>query len=356
MEKGPAQPQRSVPRGTSSGSSGRYAFEGTANLGARSAVATRSGPIGVIVVNYGSHALIRANLAGLSAHADSVVVVVDNFSTAEEQHAMSLVASARGWEFLALPDNLGFGHAVNAGVGRALERGCVSLLLLNPDAVVLPEVIAELHSQSLREPDTLISPVIVDSSGAVVFRGAELELGSGQLRSLGLTPRGRRARPWMTAACLVVHADMFERIGGFDESYFLYWEDVDLSCRAAQAGASLTVRHDLRALHDEGMTQPGGGGRAKSDIYYYYNCRNRLLFGSQHLSTPDLVRWILRTPSASWAILMRGGRRQLLHSTSPLRAVVRGSLAGLVIAGRALLTRRSAVPRHGHLVGVGSRG
>ena len=130
--------------------------------------------------------------------------------------------------------------------------------------------------------------------------------------------------------------ELFDGIGGYDEQYFLYWEDVDFSIRAGRAGAHLQVRDDLIAQHDEGGTQGERQGRAKSNAYYRYNCRNRLLFAARHLGVRRRVDWMMLTPRESWQILLDGGRRQLLHSPRPLFATVRGSVEGLGIACSAL--------------------
>jgi GT2 family glycosyltransferase len=207
--------------------------------------------------------------------------------------------------------------------------------------VVSAEVTTELRAHSTREPLALISPRLVDADGDVVFRGARVDLRTGDTVS---RPDGADddAGDWLTAACLMVHNRLLQRIGGVDEGYFLYWEDVDLSFRGRAAGGSLVVRHDLVARHDEGGTHNRPGDRAKSPLYYRYNCRNRLLFGARHLDRRDLLRWILCTPGASWRILLRGGRRQLLHSPRPVWAAVSGSVAGIVAAVPALVRRRPA--------------
>jgi GT2 family glycosyltransferase len=263
------------------------------------------------------------------------IVVVDNHSSHEEQGAVTALAAERGWELLALPDNNGFAAGVNAGAARARDLGTSGLLLLNPDARVSPEVIAELAARVHADPMTMVCPRIVDSGGTVVFDGSAMDVRSGRLGRLGTA----RAVPWLTAACLAVPSALFERLGGMDESYFLYWEDVDLSFRAHTLGAHLVVASDLTAVHDEGGTQHRSG-RAKSSGYYRYNARNRLLFAAHNLSRGDLARWVLRTPVESTQILLRGGRRQLIKSPRPLLAIVRGSLSGLAIAVRALASRR----------------
>ncbi|MGY1732278.1 glycosyltransferase [Geodermatophilus sp. SYSU D01045] len=306
--------------------------------------------LGVVVVNYGSSDLLRRNLADARVLGPEVrVVVVDNASTPAERAAVGSLAAERGWDLVALPDNRGFGVASNAGIARARELGCVSFCLLNPDASIGPDVLDELRRASLAEPRTMLAPRIVDSTGRTVFAGSTLGLQDGRTGARG----GRAAstgpvEEWLTGACVVLSAELVDRTGGLDEEYFLYWEDVDLSHRVLAVGGRLRVREDLVAVHDEGGTQ-GRRGRAKSPLYYRYNTRNRLAFGAAHLSRADLLRWIARTPAVSWEILLRGGRRQLLHSPRPAWEVLRGTAAGLGIALTALVglrpRRRTPRPR-----------
>lgn len=305
--------------------------------------AAGAGSLGIVVVNFGSHDLIEANLGALILDEQDVhVVIVDNFSTPAECDAIRATTEKHGWELVTLPSNRGFGAAVNEGVRYAEHLGCTSVLMLNPDAVVTPDAVAQLHAHCVREPDAMIAPRIVASDETVFFAGSQLLLHNGALRSLARARsdrRPRRTQPWLTTACLVMNCELFAGLGGFDERYFLYWEDVDLSYRAARAGARLVVRDDVVVIHDEGGTQGAHRGRAKSDAYYYFNCRNRLLFAVRNLARREIMRWMLVTPAASWQILMRGGRRQLLQSPRPLLAAIRGSFAGLALATRALLAR-----------------
>ena len=103
------------------------------------------------------------------------------------------------------------------------------------------------------------------------------------------------------------------------------------------------MRQDLEVLHDVGGTQePTAGSRAKSSTYYYYNCRNRLLFAARHLGRRDVGRWLVSQPAYAWSVLMRGGRRQLLRPWQPVSAAVRGSFSGAWFAVRSLLRKASA--------------
>ncbi|SNR41407.1 glycosyltransferase [Blastococcus mobilis] len=299
------------------------------------------GLLGVVVVNYASSHLLATHLAATDlAGQPVVVVVVDNWSSAAERAAIETLAAEQGWHLVAMPDNPGFGAGVNAGIRAARAAGCVCFLLLNPDAAVPGEVVAELRRHVLREPMALVSPRIRTSDGADFFSGSRLFLDSGRIR--GRQTAGGRissgpAVEWVTAACLALHDDLLRRAGDFDESYFLYWEDVEFSYRCRSVGGFPVVRNDLEAVHDAGGTQGPTPGRAKSALYYRYNCLNRLRFAARHLPRGRLLRWVLTTPAVSREILLRGGRRQLLRQPALVFAAVRGACAGLLLAGAALL-------------------
>lgn len=297
--------------------------------------------LGIVVVNYGASALLESNLVGLGGPSD-LIVVVDNSSGPVERATVRALCEAHGWSLVQRPDNPGFGAAVNAGIAAARAAGCRTFLCLNPDATANQSVVDALRAHSLREPFALISPTIVDSSGAVVFRGSRMCLADGRIR--GRRDGDQDATPegwvdWLTGACLVMHGDLVDAVGGFDENYFLYWEDVDLSYRCQAAGGALVLREDLVVVHDEGGTQGQRRGRAKSGTYYRYNCRNRLVFAARHLSWRSRLAWLLRTPAVSREIVLRGGRRQFFQSSGALGATVRGS-----VEGAALLLRSLAAP------------
>ncbi len=299
----------------------------------------------LVVVNYGSSALLAQNLGRIDLTGLPVrVVVVDNHSSTAELAAVHALAGERGWTVVALPDNRGFGAAVNAGTAAARRLGCRVHVLLNPDATLVPAVLAALHQHVLTDPLAVVSPTVVTSAGAVEFSGARVVLGSGRIRGGAAARRDDLGptRSWLTGACLAVHDDVLRRAGGFAEDYFLYWEDVDFSRRCELAGATLVVRDDLVAVHDEGGTQPSGPGRAKSALYYRYNCRNRLVYAARQLDRAGTVRWLLRTPVESWQVLLRGGRRQLLADPGLLLAALSGSASGAVVALRSLVRPQRA--------------
>jgi N-acetylglucosaminyl-diphospho-decaprenol L-rhamnosyltransferase len=295
-------------------------------------------PWAIVVVNYGSHPLLEANLLPMARHSpEAHVVVVDNFSTDRERSAVSEQAQRNGWHLVSPPLNVGFGGGMNLGVARAIELGAEGMLLINPDATMERGDVEILQAEVAASPLTMCAPVIRTSDGSVWFAGADLYLRDGSIRSERRREEvGTPYHPWLTGACLMVSRQLWDIVGGFDEDYFLYWEDVDLSYRVLQAGGRLKCVRTATAVHDEGATHTeqiaGNRHRAKSPTYYYYNIRNRLMYARKHLGLKDQRRWQRGSLKAAYEILLRGGRRQFLHQPSPaIGSALRGLKDGLLL-------------------------
>jgi GT2 family glycosyltransferase len=290
----------------------------------------------IVVVNYGSHRLLAANLLPMARHSpEAHIIVVDSFSTADERAAVHELADANGWHLILPQTNVGFGGGMNRGVARALELGAERMLLINPDATMERRDVELLHAEVAASPMTMCAPVIRTSGGAIWFAGADLYLHDGSIRSE--RRRGTVNGPyesWLSGACLMLSKQLWNAVGGFDDEYFLYWEDVDLSHRILKAGGYLTCVRTATAIHDEGGTHDdasGTGHHAKSPTYYYYNIRNRLMFARKNLSPADQRRWQRASLKAAREILLRGGRRQFLQRPGQsLSPAFRGLRDGLL--------------------------
>ncbi len=302
--------------------------------------------LAIVVVSYGSSALLERHLAATAgAVREARVVVVDNRSTVEELRAVASLAERMGWELVALESNTGFGGGVNAGAARAFELGAEAILVLNPDASIDRAGIESLAAAG--DERTLRSPVVRSPEGRVWFSGLDVDLVDGEIRHprrRGDVPGGLPV-PWLSGACLWITREVWELSGGFDDDYFLYWEDVDFSRRVAERGGRLLVVEDAVAIHDEGGThkRPGQRAEAKSELYYYWNIRNRMRFAAGHLDADGIRRWQRHSLRAAWRIIMRGGKRQLLRPAGPMRALWRGVRDGRRIAEEAL--SRASAPR-----------
>ena len=187
------------------------------------------------------------------------VVLIDNDDTPQP-----LRRCVRHWPAVSLRcfgRNRGFARAVNEGCRRARGQW---LLLLNPD-VRVPE---EFLDRVLAAADRLAA---ADPRAGIV--GFQLRHADGTRQgSTGpyptlanvlaglLRPRARRRCqplrgprrspvPWVTGCCLLVRRDCWQALGGFDEDFFLYYEDVDLCRRARAAGWSVWYEPAVRVTH-----------------------------------------------------------------------------------------------------------
>lgn len=296
-----------------------------------------------VVVNYSSSVLLAINLIpAVSECQPDLVVVVDCWSTDRERHSIARLAEAEGWELICLPDNRGFGGGMNAGVTHARSLGATQLLLINPDAKIEVNALRALRTAITDDPFALVAPRIVDGRGRTWFEGAVVHLSDGGTGSRYGVRMKNEVDPdevweWISGACMMLSMSLWDAVGGFDESFFLYWEDVDLSRRVITAGGRLVVLREVSVLHDEGGThEDPAQGKGKSGTYYRYMIRNRLLFASKHLNADGIRRWRRSSIRNAWAVLLQGGRRQFLRPVAPVRAAWRGLLDGRALSAVAL--------------------
>ncbi len=289
--------------------------------------------LAVVVVNYGSSDLLAHNLTSVGGELPgATVVVVDNFTTPEEQARVRDLAARHGWQTLLLEENVGFGSGMNRAV-ETLGPACTHLLLLNPDATLDRPSVEAMLAHVDEHPRALVAPTVRRPDGSTWSTGVDLDLETGEMRGWHRRegpPDLARVQPWLSGACLLLRRELWERIGGFDDDYFLYWEDVDLSRRVLESGGSVAVVPGATAVHDEGAThREEGADRAKSPTYYYYNTRNRLLFAAKHLSPDRQRRWRRSAARAGYQILLRGGRRQFARPGRSIVPALRGTVDGL---------------------------
>lgn len=282
----------------------------------------------LLVVNYGSHAMLAENVARTTLPDATLIVVVDNYTTQAERRDVSSLCAQNGWELVAPDANLGFGEGMNVAARHARSRGAEIFVLLNPDAYLKGEGAASLIASVAADHSAMVAPLVLRPDGSHFSSAMELDLTTGYVRRSS-TATHAKSVGWLSGACLALHCDLWERVGGFNADYFLYWEDVDLSFRVLAGGGYLSVDDGVIAVHSEGGTQLGDStGSAKSATYYFYNVRNRLVFAAQHLDRTGQRAWQKKTLQNSWSVLMRGGRRQLINPFRTVFPVLKGMWSG----------------------------
>jgi N-acetylglucosaminyl-diphospho-decaprenol L-rhamnosyltransferase len=231
--------------------------------------------LSVVIVNFNSGNETRECLRAVAADLASVewqAIVIDNASTdgsaarIEQRPNVNVIVNA---------ENRGFGAAIN----QAAHTTAAPLLwLLNPDCRVEPGAFVALLETLDRHPGCAIAaPQLLNADGSVQAsaRGEPTawtglfgrhgllakmfprsSMTRRNLQSRDLVASGAESMPvdWVMGASMLIRREMFDAVGGFDERYFLYWEDADLCHRLRERGWSTRFVPRARVVHSGGAS------------------------------------------------------------------------------------------------------
>ena len=292
--------------------------------------------VSVVIVTWNGRALLERFLPSVLAtdYPDFEVVIADNAS--EDGTAEWLAAAHPDVITVRHPDNWLFAKGNNAAVPHA--SGDVLCFLNNDvevpsgwlrplvDALDAPEVVA-VQPKLLQHGDRTAfeyagaSGGFLDALGYPFTRGRlfdTLEPDDGQYDDA-------RDIFWATGAALVVRRGAFERAGGFDESFEMHMEEIDLCWRLQRAGGRIRVEPASEVYHLGGASLPQGNPRKA-----FYNFRNSLLMLAKNLPARERRR-VLRA-------------RRALDAVAALRARLGGRAAEAEAIGRAWAEARALLP------------
>lgn len=245
-----------------------------------------------VVVTYNSAPYLERCIKSLWAAGITDIIVVDNAST---DHS---VRNGRRLGVLVIQqsENRGFGAGCNIGLSLIRNE---TALLINPDAYLLPH--AATRAYRTMHEDPLV---------AVVGLRLTNKQGDDEVMSYGLVDvtvrelwrrRQRKASPlqqesevaWVSGGACLVRRAAWQRIGGFDASFFLYWEDVDLCKRLRQRGWSIKYLPQAQVIHERGASQIGRPEQTR----HYDTSADR--YFRKHYATPiwifqRLLRYLYR--------------------------------------------------------------
>jgi GT2 family glycosyltransferase len=205
-----------------------------------------------------------------------------------------LVGKCTDVDLILTGQNLGFGKACNLGAARGSAD---FVLFLNPDAKLLQDSLRGVHD-AIQEPANeavgIVGVQLIGEDGAVQRTCARSPTMSRLLcKSLGISALIKstdfQMREWAHAetrkvdqvigAFFCIRRDLFSKLGGFDERFFVYFEEVDLSYRVSQLGYHSLYVADVQAFHK------GGGVSEQVKAHrLFYSLRSRILYAFKHFS------------------------------------------------------------------------
>ncbi len=255
-------------------------------------------PLSVILVNYNTrdHTLeclksLQMNLKDL----EHEIIVVDNAS--EDDSVTAIKQSHPDVKVLALAENAGYARANNIAAAKASGR---LLLILNCDTVVPAGTVEHLLAVKQRHTSyAIVAPLILneDSTFQLSF-GKDLNLVSEFFlkfiypfwyRTVFKLKRGRISRTvdWVSGACFLIERSLYQRLGGFDENFFIYIEDADLCRRVRQQNLQIYYTAEAHITHFLGGSTTRFPSQvlphAKTSQLYYY-CEHLSRFSRSLLS------------------------------------------------------------------------
>jgi GT2 family glycosyltransferase len=247
----------------------------------------------VILVNWNGRADTLECLESLSGldYPNSRIVVSDNASS--DQSVEAVRREYPSATILANPENLGFAGGNNVGIRYALQQGADYVWLLNNDTILERNALSTLVQVAESDPaiGILGGKIYYYSDRDVLsFAGATIAWDKGRSPHIG---RGESDRGQydtvhdvdrVSGCSMLVRKDVCERVGLFDEDFFLYAEDVDWCVRAKIAGYRCVYVPASRIFHKEAASVKGKDG--KSTLFLYYNTRNFLKLIRKHHRFP----------------------------------------------------------------------
>ena len=222
-----------------------------------------------IVVSYNSRRHLEVCLDSLRDDGVQSIVVVDNGSTDGSPES----AVDAGAVLVRSPGNVGYGRAANLGAGRPPASEARYLLICNPDLEVQPGALAVL-ARALDSDAALgaVGPRLCNTDGSLypsarTFPDLVDAMGHGLLGLVAPhNPFTRRYRlldwdhsepasvDWVSGACFLVRREAWDSVAGFDPSYFMYMEDVDLCWRLRRAGWQIGYEPAAEVIHTQGVS------------------------------------------------------------------------------------------------------
>jgi N-acetylglucosaminyl-diphospho-decaprenol L-rhamnosyltransferase len=200
----------------------------------------------------------------------SSIVVADNYST--DGSLAELRQADPDVVIVETGGNFGYGGGVNRGV-VAVPPGPDVLLVCNPDLVIEPAAVKAMVAALDAEPELgMVGPRIHNTDGSLypsartvpgpfdavghAFLGIVMPNNrfTRRYRMLDVDQSVPRRVHWISGACFAIRRELFDRIGGFDEQFYMYLEEVDLCSRARAAGAAIGYEPAARIMHVGGVS------------------------------------------------------------------------------------------------------
>jgi len=296
--------------------------------------------ISIIIVSYNTRDLLRQCLESLARYCpDAEVIVVDNAS--RDGSADIVRTDFPHVKLILLSENRGFAGGNNEGLKQATGD---LLLLLNSDTVLEDDSVQHCAAWMDEHQDVgAVSPHLIgmdDHPQQCLHRFPSLR--QRLRRALWMRPKAdadeQTGSGWLAGTALMIRREALDECGGgLDDTYFMYWEDADLSARLIEAGWKLAEYPDAHVRHYGGASGGGPDAARRPDLYAWYAWGEHRWFFRHRPVWEALSLWMLDCVD-----VLRKFVRGAVHSTRRSEWLHSRTLAGVL--WRRLLGQKPPLP------------
>ncbi len=282
--------------------------------------------LSIIIVNYNVKEFLQNLVHSIHKAAQKInveIIIVDNASS--DGSVEFITEKFPDVKLIANENNLGFGKANNQGLKIAKGK---YFLLINPDSIVSEDTFTKMISFIETHPSVgLAGCKILNPDGTLQlacrrsFPGpwtsfckvtglSTLFPNSKLFARYNLTYKDENQSYEVDAisgSFMMMKREVYEKVGGFDEDFFMYGEDLDLCYRVQQSGFKVFYVHETQIIHYKGESTKRS---SLDETKFFYEAMH--LFVKKHLSSSLLVQFILRTAIGVRKILAFLGKRKLI--------------------------------------------
>lgn len=249
----------------------------------------------IVLVNYNGKKYIEECIKSIyrQTYKRITVVVVDNASS---DGSLKDIEKYTDLIILRRKKNEGFAKGCNIGIQYALHEGADYVMLLNVDTVIDNDLVYELYQCA--DDHTITSPKIYDNDARtrIWYAGGDIDFQHGkhvQYHHRKLEKQHGKEHNYrvqfVSGCCMLVHRNVWKKVGFLDEKYFMYFDDDDLSVRFLKGKFQMRYVPAATMWHKVGGCFRG----SKNSLTQYYFTRNRLYFVKKHSDIMKISVWKL---------------------------------------------------------------
>lgn len=264
--------------------------------------------ISIVIVNYNSADYLMHCLSSIKAASSNLrveIVVIDNNSTDDD--LQNVIEQFEYVKFILLPENLGFGKANNLGAEKASGE---YILILNPDTILEEHTLDVMYNYMKEHPEVGISGCkVLNSDGSFQLacrRGFPTPWVSfTKLFGLqSLFPKSKLFARYnqtfrsidetyyidsVIGAFMFIRKDVWDNVGGFDEAFFMYGEDIDLCYRVQKTGLKISYVHTTSIIHHKGVSTRRS---SINELKHFYEAM--MIFSRKHFNNSKFFLFFLK--------------------------------------------------------------